>query len=80
MYRYNGKIIKGGPVELVTEMKEGVYDPDQFQSLDEYIKWLVSSIWRFEGKGINIQGESLEERCSSLVQQLVEHGLLEELK
>ena len=80
MYRLDDEIIKGGPVDVIAFMRVNAFDPDQWKSLDEYLEFLVSSIWRFHGKGITLEGESLEARCESMVRQLVEHGLLEEIK
>lgn len=75
-YMFNGDLVQGGPVEIVEEMKSQTYDHDRFKSLDEYMEWFTGSIWRFYGKGVTIHGESLEDRCSSLITRLLAIDLL----
>lgn len=72
----NEKVVNVTPVELVQLLKEQAYDHERFESLDEFMKWSVQSIWRFQSKGIDIQGESLEDRCDSFIRQLIGHKLI----
>jgi hypothetical protein len=62
--------VKNGPVAAVDLLKSQYYDPDRFSSLDDYMTWAAGSFWRFYGKGINIEGETLEARCASFLDQL----------
>lgn len=70
------KVVKVTPLELVQILKEQAYDHERFESLDEFMIWSAQSIWRFQSKGIDIQGESLEDRCDSFILQLIEHKLI----
>lgn len=77
LFEYHGKIISGGPVELVQQMQSDMYDPDQFQTLDKYMDYMVSAAWRFYGAGINITGETVEERCASFVKELMKNEIIQ---
>lgn len=79
-FLFNGDLVQGGPVEIIEAIKSQAYDHERFQSLDEYMEWLKGSIWRFHGKGITIEGQSLEDRCKSLVEQLAVFQLLDPVK
>ena len=64
------------PVEVVEYLKSQVYDHERFDNLEIYMDYMAQSIWRFYGKGIDIQGSSLEEKCASLVDQLIQNEFL----
>lgn len=77
MFENSSDIMKMDPVAAVEYIKGSHYDPDSFGSLDAYMEWLVGSVWRFQGIGLNPTGETLEARCESLISQLVAQGLLQ---
>lgn len=64
------------PVEVVTAIMNKSYDPDSFGSLENYITWLQNSLWKFNSIGVSISGETLEEKCFSLVCELEKHNLI----
>lgn len=76
MYMFMNEIVKGDDLAVVEFMKTLAYDPDRFGSLDSYMEWLAQSLWQFQGLGVSIEGETLEARCGSLVESLVEYGIL----
>lgn len=76
MFENSSCIMKMDPIEAVRSLQSQAYDPDQFGSLDSYMEWLASSVWRFRGIGINVTGETLEARCASLVAQLRNKNLI----
>jgi hypothetical protein len=63
------------PVGALISLKERIYDHDRF-TLEEYIDHLARTLWKFHSLGINIQGETLEEKCESCLNQLVSHGMI----
>jgi hypothetical protein len=63
------------PVGAIGMLKEKVYDHERF-TMDEYLEHLAQSLWKFQGKGLVIQGATLEEKCESCLRQLIEYGMV----
>lgn len=66
------KEFEGTPLEILELMRQDHFDADRFASAEEYMKELQQNAWRFFGKGVDPQGETLEEKAFSLLQQLHE--------
>lgn len=64
----NGEIFQGTSVEIVEAMKEQNFNG--YDSLDDYIEWIQQSVWRLKKKGIQVTGDTLEEKTQSLLQEL----------
>lgn len=64
-------------IEIIKKLRDENFDPEQYGSLENYIKWLQQSIWKFHGIGLQVEGKTLKEKCDSLVSQLEAHGFLE---
>lgn len=65
------------PVKIINFIRNKSFDPDSYGSLENYLKWLQNSLWKFEKIAITIDGESVEEKCRSMVKELIRHGLIE---
>lgn len=76
MFIYHGEIVPGAECAIIESLRSALYDPDRFKNLDDYMVWLARSVWRFQGVGLTISGETEAQRCASVVSQLVAHGLL----
>jgi two-component sensor histidine kinase len=63
------------PVGALLLIKERAYDHDRF-TIEEYLDVLAQNLWKFQSIGIDIKGESLEEKCSSCLEQLVSLGMV----
>lgn len=63
------------PVAAIQSLKEKVYDHDRF-TLEEYLGNLPQTLWKFQSIGISIEGETLEEKCQSCLEQLIKHGMV----
>jgi hypothetical protein len=63
------------PMGALLLLKERVYDHERF-TMDEYLEHLAQSVWKFHGKGLDVQGCTIEEKCESAIQQLISHGLI----
>lgn len=64
------------PVGAFLTLKGLAYDHDRF-TIEEYMVQLSRNVWKFHSLGLDIQGNSLEEKCASCLEQLVQHGLIE---
>jgi hypothetical protein len=62
-------------MEAILAMKTRVFDHERF-TLEEYLTVLAQNVWKFQSIGLDIQGETLEEKCESCMAQLIEHGLV----
>lgn len=74
---FQGELLSGSPVDMVEGLRSLNYDPTQFDSLDGFMVWFTHSVWRFHSVGIVLEGETLDQRCGSLIDQLIENGFIE---
>jgi two-component sensor histidine kinase len=68
-------ILFSDPVGALTSIKERMYDHERL-NMDEYLEFLAQSVWKFHQRGMEIQGETLEEKCGHCIQQLMDFGLI----
>jgi hypothetical protein len=64
-------------IDIMEELCQKCFYPEQFKTLEEYLIWSSQSLWRFNAIGIQIPNGSLECKCDSFVEQLTEHGFIE---
>ena len=76
MFIYDCNKEEPNPVEVIEFLKSQVYDHERFDNLEIYMEYMAQTIWRFYGKGISIDGSNIEEKCASLVNQLVDNQFL----
>lgn len=67
---------KKSSVEIIEDLRNENFDPEQYGSLENYIKWLQQSLWKFNGIGIQVEGKTIKQKCDSLVDQLEKNGFL----
>jgi hypothetical protein len=74
----DGRVVQGTARQIVSAMR----DVSQFSAaatLDEYVGFVQSNTQGFEGVSLDVKGETEDERCASLVDELVRTGLAERL-
>ena len=68
--------IKGTGIEITKALKEKSFMYNEM-SMEEFIEQIQFNTWKLYGIGISInKNESLEKQCESLVEQLINNGLL----
>jgi hypothetical protein len=72
----DGRAFVGTPTEVVQAM-HALAMPAQHLSLSEYIDWVVGNTLKFEGLVLVVRGEAVDERASSLVDEMIRAGLCE---
>lgn len=63
------------PVGALVSLKERMYDHERL-NMDEYLEHLAQSVWKFHQYGMDIKGNTLEEKCEDCIKQLLEFGLI----
>jgi hypothetical protein len=76
LFVINSDAIEGSPVAVIEFIKSHAYDHERFESLEAYMDFTKHAIWRFYGVGIAIEGSTIEEKCQSLINQLIENNFL----
>jgi hypothetical protein len=61
-------------IEIMEELRQKCYYPEQFETLQEYMLWFSKSLWKFNSIGIQIPIGTLKVKCDSFVEQLVSYG------
>jgi hypothetical protein len=77
LFSMDNDFLKNDPVAAVSELKNNVYGSERFADLDAYMEWAAGSVWRFYGKGITINGDTVEARCSSFLNQLYKNNIVQ---
>jgi hypothetical protein len=63
------------PIKTIQKIKEQAYDHERW-TMEEYLTLLGQNLWKFHSIGVHIKGETLEEKCRSMVAQLIGHGFI----
>lgn len=73
----DGKPIQGDAISILKILSEKNFFI-RYNSIEEFIEKSTHDIWRLYGIGIDVQGDTLEEKSISLIDQLISHSLLKE--
>jgi hypothetical protein len=68
------RLFQGTPVQIVQAMKFIAFGVDHL-SLIEYTDWVAANARKFEDVELKITGATDEERCASLVGEMIRTGL-----
>jgi hypothetical protein len=72
----DGKPVEGAAFQIV-EILSTKNRFVEYKTIKEYIEKVAQDIWRLYGIGINAIGNTIEEKCESLLNQLIAKGLLQ---
>jgi hypothetical protein len=56
--------------ELLEGLRTVAYDPEQYKTIDDFVDYLKSAMWRLAGFGLVVRGDTQEEKCKSVIEQL----------
>ena len=75
--RNEGRIFDGTATQIVQQMQQTAIFAAHL-SLDEYVTWCVQNAGQM-GLGVKVTGDSTDERCASLLDQMLATGFAEKL-
>ena len=75
--RNEERIFQGTPTQIVQQMQRTAIFAAHL-SLDEYVGWCVQNGGQL-GLDVEVTGESTDERCASLLDQMIVTGFAEKL-
>ena len=70
----DGTVYEGSPVEIFEEMRSQAFDSRE--SLESYLDATVERVLRFHEVRITIRGETLMEKCRTLLADLARYGFV----
>ena len=71
------RIFQGTSKQIVQQMQQTAIFAAHL-SLDEYVTWCVQNAGQM-GLGVKVTGTSIDERCASLIDQMLQTGFAEKL-
>lgn len=78
---YGGEMVKGSTAtDIFAYMMSKTLKDLDFDSIDDYLVWLCQNAWRYERRSAFPRGETLEDRCVSILEQFDEIGFLQILE
>jgi hypothetical protein len=70
----DGRVFQGTPKQIVQGMQDIAFSARDLKFSD-YIDWVVQNALRFDEAELRVQGDSDDERASSLVSEMIRTGL-----
>ncbi len=76
--RDEGRIFSGTAKQIVQQMQHTAIFAAHL-SVDEYVNWCVDNARRTLSLDVKVTGETTDERCASLLDQMLETGFAEKI-
>jgi len=73
-----GEKFSGSPLKIIAQMKGSTMFSD-VKTIREYVDMVLRNAKMIEGIELNVKGNTDEELARSLISELIEHGLAEEV-
>ena len=74
----DGRVVQGTARQVVSAMRD-IAQFSQAATLGDYVEFVQNNTQTFEGVTLDVKGETEDDRCSSLVDELIRNGLAERL-
>jgi hypothetical protein len=74
----DGRVLEGTAKQIVEAMQYIAFGQEN-RTLGEYIDWLVDQVERLEQTALRVDGDTDEEKATSLVQAMLGAGLAEKV-